>query len=60
MTNKIFGKPVDFNNNDTFNFKAENVIALPTLGVGDSGRIVFHSGLNTFYGWTGTAWVAFN
>ena len=60
MGKKVFAQEVDFNNNETFNLRVENVIALPTLAAGDSGRIVFHSGLNVFYGWTGTAWVAFN
>jgi len=53
----IFNSDIDFNLSDTNNLKVENAIAFPTLVAGDSGFVFFHSGLNKFYGWTGTAWV---
>ena len=52
----IFRTDVDFDNSNITNFKVESVLSLPTLSVSDSGRIVFDSGQNSFYGWTGTEW----
>lgn len=55
----IFGTAVDFNNNDTKNFRTENLLSFPTLGAPDSGRIILNTGLGGFYGWDGTSWINF-
>lgn len=55
----IFGTAVDFNNNDTKNFRTENLLSFPTLGAPDSGRIILNTGLGGFYGWNGTSWINF-
>tara|TARA_R110002020_G_scaffold100855_1_gene238035 strand:+ start:1609 stop:1788 length:180 start_codon:yes stop_codon:yes gene_type:complete len=57
---EIFGTDIDINGNEIKKAKVENVLALPTLGSGDSGTIVFYSPSKTFFGWTGTEWKALN
>lgn len=53
---KIFGQNVDFNKNESLNFRFGNLIGFPSLGAGDAGYSFFHSGNAKFYGWDGTGW----
>jgi hypothetical protein len=55
----IFGTDLDLNRNEAKNFRMENGIALPSVVVGDSGLTFYHSGLEKFYGWTGSEWIDF-
>ena len=53
---KIFGQNIDFNKNESLNFRFGNLMGFPSLGAGDAGYSFFHSGNAKFYGWDGTGW----
>jgi hypothetical protein len=52
---QIFATNVDFNLNESLNFRAENLLSFPASS--DTGRIIMHTGLNKFYGYNGVNWL---
>ena len=57
---KIFGQNVDFNKNESLNFRFGNLLGFPSLDPADSGFAFFHTGNSKFYGWDGSDWLDFS
>ena len=51
----IFGTDIDLNGNEFKHLRPENLLSFPVTP--DTGQIIMHTGLNTFYGYNGTSWL---
>ena len=56
----IFGTDVDFDRNDLSNVRLVGELGFPSVTISDAGLVMFNSGQDSFYGWTGNEWINFN
>jgi hypothetical protein len=51
---EIFGTDIDLNGNEFKHFRPENLLSFPVSP--DTGQIIMHTGLGSFYGYDGSTW----
>tara|TARA_R110000796_G_scaffold181330_1_gene297840 strand:- start:6826 stop:8157 length:1332 start_codon:yes stop_codon:yes gene_type:complete len=51
----IFGTDIDLNGNEFKHLRPENLLSFPATP--DTGQIIMHTGLSSWYGYNGTTWI---